>query len=118
MLQAHPDVIFTISAGNDGPGLSTMGFPGSANRALTVGATFPVVMLGAVTKPASDPVSYFSARGGELAKPDIAARVWPIPPCRTGMWETSGRVAPAWPRPTRRDSPRCSSRRLLSEEEG
>ena len=73
VLQAHPDVVFTISAGNDGPGLSTMGFPGSANRALTVGATFPAVMLGAVTKPASDPVSYFSARGGELAKPDIAA---------------------------------------------
>ncbi|HSE67356.1 MAG TPA: S8 family serine peptidase, partial [Gemmatimonadales bacterium] len=72
VLQAHPDVVFAISAGNDGPGLSTMGFPGSANRAITVGATFPARMLGAVTRANSDPVAYFSARGGELAKPDIA----------------------------------------------
>ncbi|MEO8138661.1 MAG: S8 family serine peptidase [Gemmatimonadota bacterium] len=70
VLAAHPDVIFTISAGNDGPGLSTMGFPGSASRALTVGATFPSVFIGASGR-GGDPVAYFSSRGGELAKPDI-----------------------------------------------
>ena len=32
VLAAHPDVVLTISAGNDGPGLSTIGFPGSASR--------------------------------------------------------------------------------------
>jgi subtilisin family serine protease len=40
-LAAHPNVVFTISAGNDGPGLSTMGFPGSADLALSVGASYP-----------------------------------------------------------------------------
>ena len=70
VLAAHPEVLFAISAGNDGPGLSTMGFPGSVSRALTVGATFPAVFLGAAGKR-GDPVAYFSSRGGELAKPDI-----------------------------------------------
>ncbi|MFN8652903.1 MAG: S8 family serine peptidase [Gemmatimonadales bacterium] len=70
ILAAHPDVVFAISAGNDGPGLSTMGFPGSSFRALTIGATFPSVFLGASGK-GGDPIAYFSSRGGELAKPDI-----------------------------------------------
>ncbi len=70
VLAAHPDIVFTISAGNDGPGLSTMGFPGSASRALTVGATYPAVFLGPNWK-GSDPIAYFSSRGGELAKPDL-----------------------------------------------
>jgi subtilisin family serine protease len=70
VLSAHPDVVFAISAGNDGPGLSTMGFPGSSSRALTVGATFPGVFIGA-SGQGEDPIAYFSSRGGELAKPDI-----------------------------------------------
>jgi subtilisin family serine protease len=70
ILEANPEVVFAISAGNDGPGLSTVGFPGSAARAITVGATFPGVFLGASGK-GGDPVAYFSSRGGELAKPDI-----------------------------------------------
>jgi subtilase family protein len=70
VLAAHPDVIFAISAGNDGPGLSTMGFPGSADRAISVGATYPGVFLGGLdNRP--DPIAYFSSRGGEVAKPDI-----------------------------------------------
>jgi len=72
VLARHPGVVFTISAGNDGPGLSTMGFPGSARRAITVGATFPAVFLGA-SGAGRDPVAYFSSRGGELAKPEIVA---------------------------------------------
>jgi tripeptidyl-peptidase II len=73
VLAAHPDVVLTISAGNDGPGLSTIGFPGSASRAISVGATLPGSFLppapnGSV---AQDIVAYFSARGGEVARPDI-----------------------------------------------
>lgn len=70
VLALHPEVVFAISAGNDGPGLSTMGFPGSASRALTVGATLPSVFLGG-SGQGSDPLAYFSSRGGPLAKPDI-----------------------------------------------
>jgi hypothetical protein len=72
VLAANPDVAMAISAGNDGPGLSTLGFPGSAARALGVGAVFPLTFLaGAPTDGRPDPVAYFSSRGGEIAKPDL-----------------------------------------------
>ena len=73
VLAAHPDVVMTISAGNDGPGLSTIGFPGSAARALTIGATLPGSFLppGPAGAPAADLLAYFSARGGEVARPDL-----------------------------------------------
>jgi tripeptidyl-peptidase-2 len=73
VLVANPGLVFTISAGNDGPGLSTLGFPGSAKRAISVGATLPASFLapGAGGAPRDDQVAYFSSRGGELAKPDL-----------------------------------------------
>jgi len=89
ILAAHPDVVLTLSAGNDGPGLSTMGFPASARRAITVGATYP----GAFLPPSSegrrrpDLVAFFSARGGELAQPDLVApgvAYSSVPPFQTG----------------------------------
>lgn len=72
ILTAHPDVAFVTSAGNDGPGLSTMGFPGSSRRAITVGAFQPVGFLPPATN-GLEPLLYFSSRGGELAKPDFVA---------------------------------------------
>ncbi|SRR6266550_2689551 len=75
-LLAHPDVVFAIAAGNDGPGLSTLGFPGSADLALTVGASYPGVYARPPqpgVPPSRDALGYFSSRGGELAKPDIVA---------------------------------------------
>jgi subtilisin family serine protease len=75
VLAQHPDVVMAISAGNDGPGLSTVGFPGSASRAISVGATLPGSFLppGPTGAPASDLLAYFSARGGEVARPDLVA---------------------------------------------
>ena len=74
ILDAHPEVVFVTSAGNDGPGLSTMGFPGSARRAITVGATEPSALSEAAIRTgrlSPDVLLYFSSRGGELAKPDV-----------------------------------------------
>jgi tripeptidyl-peptidase-2 len=74
-LRAHPDIVMVISAGNEGPGISTMGFPGSADLALTVGASEP----GAFTRaprpgtPPPDRMGWWSSRGGELEKPDLVA---------------------------------------------
>src|SRR2546428_14145764 len=73
-LERHPGVVFAISAGDDGPGLSTMGFPGSADLALSVGAVFPGAFARPAqggAPPAADVVGWWSSRGGELAKPDI-----------------------------------------------
>ena len=73
-LLAHPEAVFTISAGNDGPGWSTLGFPGSADFAISVGATYPGVFAAAPqpgVPAARDVLGWFSSRGGELAKPDI-----------------------------------------------
>lgn len=73
-LLAHPDAVFAISAGNDGPGWSTLGFPGSSDFALSVGAAYPGVFARAPQPgmpPARDVMGWFSSRGGELAKPDI-----------------------------------------------
>lgn len=73
VLAAHPDLVFTIAAGNDGPGLSTVGFPGSAHRAIGVGATVPSSFLapGSQGVKQEDQLAYFSSRGGELAKPEL-----------------------------------------------
>jgi subtilisin family serine protease len=72
----HPHVLFVISAGNDGPGISTVGFPGSAEYAISVCALFPGVFTMPPrpgTAPPDDFVAWWSARGGELAKPDLCA---------------------------------------------
>lgn len=75
-LVAHPGVVFTVSAGNDGPGLSTMGFPASADLALSVGASYPGTFARppqAGSPPEPDVMGWWSSRGGELGKPDLVA---------------------------------------------
>ena len=72
ILTANPDVVMTVAGGNDGPGLSTVGFPGSAGRVLAIGATAPAVFSGLEPQEsAADPIAAFSSRGGELAAPDF-----------------------------------------------
>jgi subtilisin family serine protease len=73
VLAAHPELPLVVSAGNDGPGLSTVGFPGSAPRAISVGGTVPASFLPPERAPAAEIVADFSARGGEIAKPDLVA---------------------------------------------
>ena len=72
----HPDVLFVVSAGNDGPGVSSVGFPGSAEHALSVGALYPSVFANDPNqgiRPERDNVAPWSARGAEVAKPDLCA---------------------------------------------
>jgi len=74
ILAANPAVVMTVSAGNDGPGVSTMGFPASARRPITVGATYPGAFLPTANgRRADDMIAFFSSRGGELAQPDLVA---------------------------------------------
>ncbi|WP_020392436.1 S8 family serine peptidase [Kribbella catacumbae] len=65
-LTAATGTLFVIAAGNDGPGDSTVGSPGSADAALTVGA---------VDK--QDQLADFSSRGPRIGdgavKPDVSA---------------------------------------------
>lgn len=65
-LSATSDTLFVVSAGNDGPGASTIGTPGSADASLTVGAV-----------GRDESLADFSSRGprlGDLAiKPDLTA---------------------------------------------
>lgn len=72
VLAANPGVVMATSAGNDGPGLSTLGYPASAHLPVTVGATWPAA-FSQQEEPGSDIIAFFSARGGEMAKPDVLA---------------------------------------------
>ena len=87
VLAAHPGLVFTISAGNDGPGLSTVGFPGSADRAISVGATVPGTFLAPdrSRRAAGGPAGLLQLprrRAGQAR--DRHARAWPTPRCRAG----------------------------------
>lgn len=65
-LSAEKGVLFAVSAGNNGPGRGTVGSPGSADAALTVGAVDD-----------NDAIADFSAvgprTGDQAVKPDITA---------------------------------------------
>jgi subtilisin family serine protease len=73
VLAENPELPVVVSAGNDGPGLSTIGIPASAARAITVGGTVPASFLPPADASAAEIVADFSARGGEVAKPDLVA---------------------------------------------
>ncbi|GAB2963290.1 S8 family serine peptidase [Micromonospora polyrhachis] len=65
-LTSRTGALFVVSAGNTGPGLQTIGTPGTADRALTVGAV-----------SGKDQTADFSSRGPRLGdgaiKPEITA---------------------------------------------
>jgi tripeptidyl-peptidase-2 len=75
LLDAHPEVTVCISAGNDGPGISNIGLPGSARTVITSGAALPAETARDLyaLKTVNSVIWDFSSRGGELAKPDIVS---------------------------------------------
>ena len=77
-LRENPYVIFCTSAGNEGPGLSSIGTPSAAYHAIAVGALMAADtgrdVAGYHLNEAA--ITAFSSRGGELAKPDIVTPGW------------------------------------------
>lgn len=95
-LQENEKLLFCVSAGNEGPGISNVGLPAAARRVLSVGALNPKEtardMYNGNIK--EDKVFVFSSRGGELSKPDIltpGGAASSVPPYakRDRMWGTS-----------------------------
>lgn len=75
LLADHPNLYVVTSAGNEGPGISTVGIPAAARRIITVGAMLPRG-IGRDSYGAAldrDVLWDFSSRGGEVDKPDIVA---------------------------------------------
>ncbi len=77
-LRKNPNLIFCTSAGNEGPGLSTVGTPAASTEAISVAALLAAdsardVMGFTMDAPV---VTVFSSRGGELDKPDVATPGW------------------------------------------
>jgi tripeptidyl-peptidase II len=74
LCRANPGLVICTSAGNSGPGLSTVGTPAAARYAIAVAALLAKDtardVMGA-TLP-THRLAVFSSRGGELAKPDLA----------------------------------------------
>ncbi|MFQ5550509.1 MAG: S8 family serine peptidase, partial [Gemmatimonadales bacterium] len=72
----HPHVLFVSSTGNDGPGLSTLSVPASADFALSVCALYsrPFLELSPeTTSPVGEVMTWWSSRGAEISKPDLCA---------------------------------------------
>ncbi|MCP4594671.1 MAG: S8 family serine peptidase, partial [bacterium] len=78
ILRKNPYLIFCTSAGNEGPGLSSVGTPAAATEAITVAALLaPDSARDAMGITLDHPIiTTFSSRGGELDKPDIATPGW------------------------------------------
>ncbi len=75
LIPSHPNLYVVTSAGNEGPGLSSVGIPSSAARLITVGAALPegIGRDGYNAALDRDIIWDFSSRGGEVDKPDIIA---------------------------------------------
>lgn len=70
-----PLLTIAFSAGNSGPGLSSVGTPAAADLALAIGAVLPKDAAPALYggRLAQHELFAFSSRGGELAKPEVVA---------------------------------------------
>jgi len=75
LMAENPDFYVCTSAGNEGPGLSTVGIPATCESLISVGASLSAT-TGADLYDARlgrDTMFGFSSRGGETPKPDVVA---------------------------------------------
>jgi len=74
LLVENPNLIVCTSAGNNGPGLSSVGTPAAATHAITCAALMAADTARDVwgIKIPGPVVTTFSSRGGDLPKPDVA----------------------------------------------
>ena len=72
ILRRYPLLSVATSAGNSGPGLSTVGTPAGADLAFSTGALLTKANASTLysARIPRDVIFYFSSRGGELGKPD------------------------------------------------
>ena len=75
LLLENPNIILCTSAGNEGPGISTIGVPAASFMAVSVGAVMAqeVARNAYAAELGGHRLLHFSSRGGELDKPDICA---------------------------------------------
>lgn len=75
LLKDNPGVVATVAAGNDGPGISTVGLPACGPETLSIAAVLPRSSARDLygVSLSHDELFYFSSRGGEINKPDVAA---------------------------------------------
>ena len=75
LVAENPLLTVSFSAGNEGPGLSTVGTPAGADLALAVGALVPRDSVPTLYggRAQGDELFAFSSRGGDLCKPEVVA---------------------------------------------
>jgi len=75
MLAEHPTLYVCTSAGNEGPGLSTVGIPATSTSLITSGASLSPATGADLYNAgmAHNTLFNFSSRGGEAPKPDVVA---------------------------------------------
>ncbi|MDZ7766355.1 MAG: S8 family serine peptidase [Melioribacteraceae bacterium] len=75
LVSANPYLYISLSAGNEGPGVSTLGLPSSTQSIMCSGAVLTKEvghdLYGAPIN--KDVILHFSSRGGEVAKPDLVS---------------------------------------------
>lgn len=75
LLKNNPYLYVSVSNGNNGPGISTAGLPSSSTSIFSSGAvlTSLVGRDNYGTSFSNNIILYFSARGGEVSKPDVVS---------------------------------------------
>ena len=75
LLSEHPTLYVCTSAGNSGPGLSTVGLPATAWSLISSGASLSPATGADLYNARMEKATLFnfSSRGGETAKPDVVA---------------------------------------------